>query len=156
MEKVAASFVSILLGASLYIPWIFARLGKYKRWYLAYFAPPFMWNRAIFAWPASAGFVILPIIGLLPISPDLRTLILGIVGVTGVLIGFLMMLWPPEWAKPTWQNYLEDKYSWLEIRRVFIPYWRQMDRQTWNRLMDSKEGIDELVRMAREKAYGYP
>ncbi len=155
MEKVAASFVSILIGTPLYVPWLFARFGKYKRWYLAYFAPPFMWNKAIFAWPASTGFVVLPVIGLLPISSDLRTLILGIIGVSGVLVGFLMMLWTPRWAKPIWQRYLEDNYDWLEIRRVFIPHWRQMDRSTWNTLMDSEEGIDELVRLAREEKYGY-
>ena len=156
MEQAAASIVSILIGAPLYLPWIFARLGKYKQWYLAYFAPPFMWGKAIYAWPMSAFFIFTPIIGLLPITPESRTLVWGIIGVIGVILGFLMILWPPRWAKPTWQNYLEDKYSWLEIRKVFIPYWRQMDRSTWNTLMDSEEGIDELVRIAREKTYGYP
>ncbi|MFZ1396769.1 MAG: hypothetical protein WAS33_07725 [Candidatus Promineifilaceae bacterium] len=156
MEKAAASIVSILIGAPLYLPWIFARLGKYKRWYLAYFAPPFMWGKAIYAWPMSAFFISTPIIGLLPITPESRTLVWGIIGIIGVILGFLMILWQPKWAKPDWQRYLEDKYAWREIRGVFIPHWRQMDRQTWNRLMDSEEGIDELVRMAREKTYGYP
>jgi hypothetical protein len=150
MEKVLASLVSILMGAPLYLPWILARTGHYKRWYLAYFAPPFMWGKAIYAWPASAGFVLLPIVSLLPVSPESRTLILGVIGVAGVILGFLMILWQPRWAKPPWQRYLEGTYQWWEIRRVFIPYWRQMDRQTWNMLMDSEEGIDELVAMARQ------
>jgi hypothetical protein len=62
-----------------------------------------------------------------------------------------MILWQPRWAKPDWQRYLEDNYSWSEIRNVLIPYWRQMDRSTWNTLMDSEEGIDKLVRMARKE-----
>jgi len=149
MEKVAAAIVSILLGAPLYVPWIFARTGKYKRWYLAYFAPPFMWNKAIFAWPASAFFVFTPILGLLPISNEVFMIAIGVIGVTGVILGFLMMLWTPDWAKPSWQRHLENKYDWIEIHQVFILYWRKMDRSTWNTLMDSNEGIDELVQMAR-------
>ena len=150
MEKVLASIVSILLGSPLYLPYIFARTGHYKRWYLAYFAPPFMWGKAIYAWPASAFFVFTPIISLLPISDDVFMMVIGIIGVMGGILGFLMILWQPRWAKPPWQAYLEATYQWWEIRRVFIPYWRQMDRQTWNMLMDSEEGIDELVAMARQ------
>jgi hypothetical protein len=109
-----------------------------------------MWGKAIYAWPASAFFVFAPIVGLLPVSSDLRLFVWNIIGMIGLILGILMILWQPRWAKPPWQAYLEDNYQWWEIRRVFIPYWRQMDRQTWNMLMDSEEGIDELVAMARQ------
>ncbi len=144
------TILSFMLGAPLYLPWILARIGKYKRWYLAYFAPPFMWHRAIFAFPSATGFVIIPFLRLLPDDPDLRLGIWGYVGLAGVIIGFLMMLWTPRWAKPKWQQYLEDNYPYSEIRRTFVPVWREMDRRQWNRLMDSEEGIDELVRLARK------
>lgn len=156
MDLLLGTLMMWVFGSPLYLPWIFARLGKYKRWYLAYFAPPVMWGKVIYAWPASAGFIVTPLIVLIPNHGDLRLLVWGIIGTVGVILGFLMVLWQPKWAKPDWQRYLEDKYAWREIRGVFIPHWRQMDRQTWNRLMDSEEGIDELVRMAREKTYGYP
>jgi hypothetical protein len=150
MNLLLGTLMMWAFGAPLYLPWIFARLGKYKRWYLAYFAPPFMWGKAIYAWPASAGFVFAPFMVLIPNHGDLRLFVWGIVGMAGVVTGFLMILWQPRWAKPPWQAYLEANYQWWEIRRVFIPYWRQMDRQTWNMLMDSEEGIDELVAMARQ------
>ena len=150
MEKIFASLLSLLIGLPLYLPWLLARTGKYKRWYLAYFAPPFMWHRAIFFFPASAFFVIVPFMAVLPVNPDLGEAIWGYVGLAGAIIGFLMMLWTPRWAKPKWQQYLEDNYPYSEIRRTFVPVWREMDRRQWSRLMDSEEGIDELVQLARK------
>jgi hypothetical protein len=145
------SIFSIVLGAPLYLPWVLARVGIYKRWYLAPFMPPLMWSRAIYAWPASALFITAPLVGLLPIDGDARGLVLGIVSMLGVVLAIVMILWTPGWAKPDWQRYLEDNYPWWEIRRVFIPAWQKMDRAYWSKLMDSEEGIEELVRMAREE-----
>jgi hypothetical protein len=153
MERVAASIVSILFGSLFYLPWIFIRLGKYKLWYLAHRIPPFSWPRVMYALPAFATmFILLPFVALLPISNDAAMAVLGVISVIGVILGFILMIWTPRWAQPDWQFYLEGNFEWSEIKRVFIPYWRQMDRRTWISLMDSEEGIDELVRLARKAA----
>ena len=70
---------------------------------------------------------------------------------SGAVLAVVMIVWTPGWAKPKWQRYLEDRYSWREIRGTFIPVWRKMDRQEWATLLDSEAGIRELVRRAREE-----
>ena len=150
MERFWGSIFSILLGAPVYLPWIFIRMGKYKSWYLAPFMPPLMWGRAAYGWPASAVFVLAPFVGILPLAPDEKGIVMGIIGILGVIVAIIMILWTPDWAKPKWQRYLEEKYSWREIRGVFIPAWRKMDRQEWAALLDSEAGIRELVRQARK------
>ena len=70
---------------------------------------------------------------------------------TGLVLAIIMMIWTPKWAKPKWQYYLESKYTQSEIRNTFIPAWRKMDQQEWGNLLDSEEGIAELVEYARNE-----
>lgn len=148
MEKLLASILSFAFGAPLYLPWILARMGIYKGWYLAYDIPPLIWKRAIFMWPASAVFVSPPFVALLGLKGDNFGTAVAIASVLGIILAVIMAIWTPGWAKPKWQRYLEDHYSRQEIRS-FIPAWRKMDRRSWSQLLDSEAGIEQLVAMAR-------
>ena len=68
----------------------------------------------------------------------------------GIIITPIIIIWTPSWAKPKWQRYLEENCSQEEIR-VFIPVWREMDKQEWSDYLDSEEGIDKLLKITREK-----
>jgi hypothetical protein len=149
MKWFFGSLLASLFGLPIYLPWVLARIGIYKRWYLAYSLPPLIWGRAIFMWPVSAVFVCAPFIGLIPVGSDEKGTIWAIVSVAGVILAVIMVIWTPSWAKPKWQRYLEDCYSRAEIR-TFILVWREMDRRTWGELLDSEEGIEELVAIARK------
>jgi hypothetical protein len=110
--------------------------------------PPLIWKRAIFMWPAGAIFLCAPFVGMLPLSPDNRLSVLAVISVVGIILAIVMAIWTPRWAKPKWQRYLEDHYSPEEIH-FFIPVWRNMNPQEWSKLLDSEEGIEELVAITR-------
>ena len=93
-----------------------------------------MWGRAVYMWPVSIFFFFVPFLAILPISDELAMNIIGIVAIVGVILAIVMVGWTPGWAKPDWQRYLEDKYTWSEIRSTFIPVWRKMDRKKWSQL----------------------
>lgn len=152
MQKVLAIVAMWILGAPIYLPWLLARLGLYKRWYFAPFMPPFSWRGWIQLWPISAFFVFTPCIALLPIGDDLFITVIAGIGISGVIIALVLVLWTPSWAKPTWQRRLEDRYSHEEISR-FIQVWRGMDFKEWSRLIETEEGTKTLVRMARGNSY---
>lgn len=139
------------ISAPVFLPWLLARLGYYKRWYLAPFAPPIMWGKAIYGWPISLFFLVGPLVALLGIKGDLALTIMSWLSILSIVLAFLMLLWTPRWAKPQWQLYLEDNHSYQEIRQVFIPAWRKMDRHEWSQLLDSESGIRKLVRIAQEQ-----
>ena len=149
MKSIVGVLIFWGLAVPFILPWVLIRLGIYKRWYLARAMPPFIWNKALFfIWPASAIFVFAPIIAILPINDDIFMRAWAIVSVSGIIAGLIIAIWTPRWAKPKWQQYLEDTYSKAEIRR-YIPVWRVMDAKRWGKLLDSEEGIDELVAIAR-------
>lgn len=148
MERLAAAIVSWLIGAPIYMPWLLARLGFYKGWYLAPFIPPFSWRRWILVWPMSAFFVCMPFVGLLPLSPDDKLNVLATIGVIGFVFAILLILWNPRWAKPAWQRRLEERYTHRQINK-FLDVWRHMDRSEWGRLIETEEGLEELVRRAQ-------
>lgn len=154
MNAFWASTVSFLFGISFAVPWFLVRIGVLKAWYLAPFMPPLIWGRAIFGWPVGTMFIALPFLPLLGLQGDAGTTVAGYIGIVGLALAFVMIIWTPGWAKPKWQRYLEDKYSWREIRGIFIPAWRKMDRKQWGQLLDSEEGIEELVRIARQQQSG--
>lgn len=139
------------IGSPLYLPWLLAKLGIYKRWYLIPFMPPVAWSKAIYMWPLSAYFICTPIVAMLGVTGEDFLIISSAIGFCGVFLAVLMLLRTPRWAKPKWQLYLEDNYSYQEIHQVFIPVWRKMDRHKWSQLLDSESGIRKLVRIAQEK-----
>ncbi len=152
MDALWASIASFLLGFSFAVPWLIVRAGRWKSWYLAPLMPPLIWGRAIYGWPVGLMFIALPFLPLFGLQGDDFTAVSGYIGIAGVVLAFIMIIWTPAWAKPKWQRYLEDKYSWREIRGIFIPAWRKMDRKQWGQLLDSEEGIEELVRIARQQS----
>lgn len=152
MELFWNSVTLILFGFSFAIPWLIVRLGVWKSWYLVPFMPPLIWGRAIYGWPVGLMFIALPFLPLFGLQGDDFTGVSGYIGIAGVVLAFIMIIWTPGWAKPKWQRYLEDNYSWREIRGIFIPTWRKMDWKQWGQLLDSIEGIEELVRIARQQS----
>jgi hypothetical protein len=138
-----------LLGSPLYLPWLLARLGIYKSWYFAPFMLPFSWRGWIQLWPMSAFFIFTPCIALMPMSDDIAMKLIAFIGITGVVLAFVMALWNPRWAKPAWQRRLEDRYSYETINN-FIEVWRQMDFAEWSQLVETEEGLEKLVKIAQE------
>ncbi len=151
MEKILAIFLLWLMGAPIYLPGVLARIGVYKSWYLAPFMPPFSWRRSIHLWPISAIFVCAPFMSLLPLNEDERLQVLAGIGIASVILAIALVIWNPRWAKPLWQRRLEDRYEYDEIKFIFIPAWRQMNRKRWGKLIETDEGLETLVRIARGK-----
>jgi hypothetical protein len=149
MNKLLVFFVAWLIGALIYLPGLLARLEIYKVWYFAPFIPPFSWKRSIYAWPASIGFIFLPFLLFSPLSDDAVMVVFAGLTFAGALLAVVLMVCSPRWAKPTWQRRLEDRYSPEEINTVFIPAWRKINRREWGRLIETEEGLEQLVQMAR-------
>ncbi len=147
------TLVCWLFGAPLYLPYLFARFGHYKSWYVARFIPPFSWSRAVYFWPASVFFIFLPLLVFSPLDDKTAMAALAFIAFAGFILAPIIAIWTPRWLKPKWQRYLEDNYSQEEIR-YFIPIWREMDKREWSAYLDSEEGIDELVKITREKLGG--
>jgi len=82
----------------------------------------------VFFWSA-------PFLALIP-NGEVGSAIWGYIGVVGAVSGLIIAIWTPRWAKPRWQQYLEDTYSKAEIRR-YIPVWRVMDAKQWSNLLDT-------------------
>jgi len=107
-----------------------------------------MWWKGIYIWPAGVVFIS-PAIGyFLGIRGSDLTFEAYLSG-AGLLFAIFIIVFTPNWAKPKWLRYLEGNYSYREIRR-YIPVWRQMSKE-WVQLMDSEEGINEAVHIARKK-----
>lgn len=136
-------------AAPLYLPWLLARLGYYKKWYLAPFIPPFSWRGWIQVWPLSLFFVGSPFLALLPLTGNQRIMIWGILGIIGLLLTIIMILWTPGWAKPAWQRRLEDRFSHEQIS-AFISVWRKMSFSQWSDMIDTEEGMLALADYAIE------
>jgi len=148
VKVILAFLFSFSIASPIYLPWVLARFGKYRGWYLARFVPPFTWSRSVYFFPASAFFLIMPFAILVPV--EMRVMFINLVGFTGFILAPIIAIWTPRWLKPGWQRYLEDKYSQDSIR-AFIPVWREMDKQEWSAYLDSEAGIEELVKITRQK-----
>jgi hypothetical protein len=147
MDKLLAVCVMWLLGAPIYLPGLLARWGVYKSWYLVPWMPPFAWRGIVYMWPFSAVFVCYPFIALSPLSDDAVMKVWAGIGIGGAIFAIILGLWRPRWAKPAWQRRLEDRYDHDEIA-TFVRVWRQMDRKEWGRLIETEEGLKQLVERA--------
>lgn len=133
----------------IFLPWLLARLGYYKRWYLAPFIPPFSWRGWIQLWPLSAFFICIPLLALTSISDDVFMKSIVVVGTLGVIFAFLMVNKTPSWAKPEWQRRLEDLFSYEQIS-AFINSWHKLPFPKWSEMINTEEGMLELVDYAIE------
>lgn len=150
MERVLGFLMSFTFGLLFYGPWLLVRFGLYKIWYIAPAMPPLIWGRAVYGWPLGIMFILGPFLSLIPTTIDIRTEILHYIVLMSIVMTLWMLIWPPAWAKPFWQRHLESAYSYQEIRTVFLPAWRKMDKREWSKMMETKKGIEELVAYARQ------
>lgn len=146
MELVWLTLVGLIFAAL----GISVRFGWYKTWYIKKTYPPFTYRAAIyFAFPFSLFWFFFPIVALLPIPRESKSA-LAVVGMFGsFLLCLVFAIWQPRWLKPTWQRRLENRYNQAEIDTVFRPAWRGMDRREWGKLIETEEGLEQLVQMAR-------
>lgn len=149
MDWVIGALFFWLLSMPVILPWVLAKIGTYKRWYLIPLVFPFAWRNWIQLWPLSAVFVCAPFTGLLPIEIEARMKIWATVTVVGVILAIVMVLWTPRWAKPAWQRRLEDRFSHEQIS-AFISVWRKMPFSQWSDMIDTEEGMLALADYAIE------
>lgn len=140
------------LASLTFIPGLLMRLGIWKGWYLAKNTPPFGVKGFVYlAMPVSALFISGPFMALIPVDPGMRLEIWSYIGVAGFVIGIVLAIWQPWWAKPEWLRRLEDNYDYDEIKFVFLPAWRQMNHKEWGQLIETEAGLKELIRQARSQ-----
>ncbi len=154
MEKLLAGILSWVIGMPIYLPWLLARVGIYKRWYFAPFLPPFSWRGWIQLWPMSAMFVSIPFLSLFGLTGDDFTEVAGIIGIVGIIVAVYMVLWTPGWAKPTWQRRLEERFSYEQVSE-FIRIWKKMPFHEWCNKIETEEGMLELADYALENHAGH-
>ena len=144
-------WIMALIGLLFVGMGVSVRCGWYKTWYIKRVYPPFTYRAAqYFAFPISLFWLTPLLCVLLPISKE-RKLPLGLIGMVGSpILCFVLAVWQPRWLKPTWQRRLEDRYNQAEIDTVFRPVWRKMDRREWGKLIETEEGLERLVEMARD------
>jgi hypothetical protein len=147
MQFLAGTFVLGSIGALLLLPSLLVRLGVWKTWYLAPSIPPFTFKRSFHLWPFALMFLCTPLIAILPLGDQAFELVIASIGIAGILLGIGLAVWAPRWAKPAWQRRLEDRYHHDEIA-TFVRVWRQIDRKEWGRLIETEEGLKQLVERA--------
>lgn len=146
-EKILAVLVAWILGLIVALPNLLIRTGFWKSWYLSPTIPPFAVKRMIYLGiPFSLFFWCLPLVLLLPIDDQTAMIWSGRIGVVGIILGITMAALAPSWAKPGWQRRLENRYSHDEIAD-FLPVWQQIDRKDWAQLIETEEGLKQLVEM---------
>jgi hypothetical protein len=152
MWQMWQTWVILLIGFVFVGMGVSVRCGWYKTWYIKRVYPPFTYRAAqYFIFPISLFWFTFPVVGLLPIPKETKS-ILGLVGVCGSpALCLILAIWQPRWLKPTWQRRLEDRYSREEINTVFRPAWRKMNHREWSRLIETEEGLEQLVQMARSQ-----
>jgi hypothetical protein len=148
MKILEGIFLSWLLGSFLFVPGLLVRLGKWKDWYLSPTIPPFAVKRFVYmGMPASLFFLCMPLLAIMPVGSDTGENLIAGIGVAGFAIGIILAFWAPRWAKPAWQQRLEDRYSHSEIN-AFLPVWQHMDHKEWGWLIGTEEGLKQLVEKA--------
>lgn len=149
MEKIIGSIILWVFAAPVYLPWLLARFGHYKKWYFSRFVPPFSWRGWIQLWPLSSVFIFYPIIAISPLSDENVMKVWSWIAVFGIMSSIFMVLKTPRWAKPTWQRRLEDRFSHAQIS-AFIVTWRKLPFSTWCEMIETEDGMFELADYAIE------
>lgn len=151
MQILKGIFLSWLLASIFIVPHLLIRLGKWKDWYLSPTVLPFAFKRGVhLGIPFSFLFLFAPCMAFVPGDPYTKLGILLSISAVGFISGIVLALSEPHWAKPGWQRQLEERFTRDEIA-AFLPIWRHMDHQKWGRLIETEEGLEQLVQMARER-----
>lgn len=126
---------------------ISVRSGRSKGWYLRTYRP---FGRKLLlplCISLSLAWFTLPVVAILPIPKESRS-VLGQIGMLSPLVLTpLLAIWQPWWLDPVWLRRLESQYDRGTIKAL-IENWRKMDRAEWGRLIETQQGLDELVRRA--------
>lgn len=153
-ELIYSTLAVMSCGFLLLLPWVCAKMGWYKEWYIVPVSLVLGPRRHIYMWPMSIFFLIVPILFLIRDKELVGSIWIG-TAVVSIILTIYMMAFPPRWARPNWILDLENRYSMDEIRRSFRPAWWHYTRQgreyrkRWSKMMDTPHGIDEMVEYAR-------
>jgi hypothetical protein len=140
--------ICFLMGLPFLALGMAIRLGMWKSWYLQRYYPVIAMKRSRhLAIPIGLIWFLLPICLLTrPEGPAAWNRV-TIMGFGVLLVGIALAIWEPGWMNPTWQRRLEAQYDGGTIRTL-IAKWRKMDRKEWGGLIETQQGLDELVRRA--------
>jgi hypothetical protein len=133
------------IGLAFWVLGILIRVGVWKAWFLKQDLPPIRMRASVYVvFPLGLAFLAAPIINIAASSEmqaaNAATAFLGSVAVLGTILA----LWQPWWLKPTWLQRLESQYD-SDTINALIAEWRKMDRKEWGALIETQQGLDELV-----------
>lgn len=138
-------FWALAIGGTAIGLGVLMRMGIWKSWYLKSDLPPVTMRAAVYALiPIGLGFTLAPILAAL--GDDDSMWAARLYGVT-LAIGTILAIWQPPWVKPAWLRRLEFQYD-QDTIKALIAEWRKMDRKEWGALIETQQGLDELVRRA--------
>ena len=126
------------------------RLGIWKSWYLQRYYPVIAMKRSRHL-GIPLGLLILLTPPCLFVGSSLFTGVETMSYLWVAMIDFLLIsgvviaIWNPPWANPAWLQRLEAQYD-EDTIRTLIANWRKMDRKEWGALIETQQGLDELVR----------
>ncbi len=141
-------FCLFFLGIPFFLLGVAIRQGWVNRWYLHTQLIPYMPPSTMYGLiPFSFVFFLLPIIGVLPVRPELKGVLLLFGWVVCLLLAIVVFpIWKPNFLKPKWLRRLEAEYP-PDVIAYFRQEWSKMDRDEWARKIGTEEGMEELVRL---------
>jgi len=136
------------IGLILWVLGILMRVGRWKTWFLKRDLPPVTMKASLYAaFPLGLAFLAAPVINIVASSEmQAARVAIGFLWSMAIL-GTILALWQPRWLKPIWLQRLDSQYD-SDTINALIAEWRKMDRKEWGALIETQQGLDELVRRA--------
>ncbi len=134
------------LGIPFFLLGIAIRQGWVNRWYLHTQFIPYMPPSTMYSLiPLSFAFFLPPIILALPISGEVKDILIFSTWGICFLLMMTFPIWKPNFLKPDWLRRLESKYP-PDVIDYFRKEWKKMDRNEWAQKIRTEEGMEELIR----------
>ncbi|MFQ5580761.1 MAG: hypothetical protein ACE5FZ_09115 [Nitrospiria bacterium] len=144
------------LGVGLFATGMFliVKSGLIKSWFILKTLPGLLSARMIYALlPIGAGFLFLSVAPSLPLYDRRLWDVWDTLFFLCEFLGFGFMIWPPQWIKPHWLQWLEREYGYC--LDILIEEAQQMSRWDWETKVRTQKGmqawIDEIFAKRREE-----
>lgn len=148
-DTLKGTLICFLMGLPFLALGTVIRLGIWKSWYLQRYYPVIAMKRSRhLAIPIGLIWFLLPFCLLTGPEGSAAWNRVTVMGLGVLIVGIALAIWEPGWTKPNWQRRLEAQYD-EDTIRTLIADWRRMDRKEWGALIETQQGLDELVRRAR-------